>query len=80
MAEVRASLVVWAFYLVMLLGENGRPMARESFPQRVGQPVSLRGTVLKSQGLFYVCTSVARIVCPPEGRHRSVKPFSFGGL
>jgi len=51
--------------LVMLLGENGRPLSRESFLQRVGQPVALRGTVLKSQGLFYVRTSAARIVSIP---------------
>ena len=49
--------------LVMLLGENGRPLTRESFLQRVGQPVALRGTVVKSQGLFYVRTSAARLVC-----------------
>ena len=51
--------------LVMLLGENGRPLSRESFLQRVGQPVALSGTVLKSQGLFYVRTSAARIVRLP---------------
>ena len=51
--------------LVMLLGENGRPMSRESLLQRVGQPVSLKGTVLKSQGLFYVRTGSAGIVRMP---------------
>jgi hypothetical protein len=51
--------------LVLLLGEDGKPLSKESFLKRVGQPVSLRGTVLKSQGLFYVRTNAARIVPLP---------------
>jgi hypothetical protein len=51
--------------LVLLLGDDGKPLPKESFLQRVGQPVSVEGRVTKSQGLFYLRTSATGIVPLP---------------
>jgi hypothetical protein len=51
--------------LVLLLGEDGKPMRRENFLQRVGQPVWVTGRVTKSQGLFYLRTSASGMVPLP---------------
>ena len=51
--------------LILLLGEDGKPLLKADFLQRVGQPVSVHGRVSKSQGLFYLRTRAPNIVPLP---------------
>ena len=48
--------------LVLITAENGKPLPKAEFMTRVGQPVSIRGRVVESQGLYYVHANAADIV------------------
>jgi len=47
--------------LFLLLGEDGRPLPKPDFLQQVGQPVSIQGQAVESQGLYYLRTSASAI-------------------
>jgi hypothetical protein len=51
--------------LLLLLGENGQPLPKGAFLQRVGRPVSIRGQLFKAQGVYYLRTSGASIETLP---------------
>jgi hypothetical protein len=47
--------------LFLLLGEDGRPLAKPDFLQRIGQPVSIQGQAFASRGLYYLRTNTSGI-------------------
>lgn len=51
--------------IVLLTGENGKPLPKAAYLARVGQPVSIHGQVEQSNGLYYLRTSAAGIVALP---------------
>ncbi len=51
--------------VVLLIGGDGHPLGKSAWQAVIGQPVSMRGRVKESQGLFYLQTSAADIVALP---------------
>jgi hypothetical protein len=52
-------------HLVLVTAENGGPLPKTEFMTRVGQPVSIRGRVVESQGFYYVHANAADIMPLP---------------
>jgi len=51
--------------IVLLTGEDGKPLPKQAYLARVGQPVSVRGRVWESRGLYYLRASGAQITALP---------------
>ena len=51
--------------LFLLIGENGAPLPKADFLQRVGQPVSIQGHAFASEGLDYLRTTASGIQVLP---------------